>query len=310
MPSEGRCSQKVEKVGVGERNWRLTAQNEFGKAELSDTADLSKRVHMFAPNGVKALTVNARSVILQWDWTVQLYNILNITCQIENVGVGLNCAALNDLIPNWTYNVTVRCGTAQYFWKWSDWSKKVLFQTYGDVPDALDVWMQMEGNQIKIIWKTERAARRFKERLRRDRGNVITLYSLDSSRRPTRPLRLSQTAKKSQELFGTDLRCQILPNNYHTFARKEPLESKMTQAKLSHGLIKGYEVIWRKTTEKQQHHRTNLAFNKQSFSLSLNSTKEYIVTVTARNINGSSTPSTITIPSLNPGMKITELQIS
>lgn len=43
MPSEGRCSQKLEKVGVGERNWRLTAQNEFGKAELSDTADLSKR---------------------------------------------------------------------------------------------------------------------------------------------------------------------------------------------------------------------------------------------------------------------------
>ncbi|KAI4830684.1 hypothetical protein KUCAC02_002300, partial [Chaenocephalus aceratus] len=32
---------------------------------------------------------------------------------------------------------------------------------------------------------------------------------------------------KSQELFGTDLRCQILPNNYHTFARKEPLESKV-----------------------------------------------------------------------------------
>ncbi|XP_033976150.1 leukemia inhibitory factor receptor-like isoform X2 [Trematomus bernacchii] len=233
MTSEGRCSQKVEKVGVGERNWRLTAQNEFGKAELSDAADLSKRVHMFAPNGVKALTVNARSVILQWDWTVQQYNILNITCQvhmscgeitiIENFGVGLNRTVLNDLIPNWTYNVTVRCGTAQYFWKWSDWSKKVLFQTDGDVPDALDVWMQMEGNQIKIIWKAKR-----------------------------------------------------------------------------HGLIKGYEVIWRKTTEKQQHHITNLAFNKQSFSLSLNSTKEYIVTVTARNIKGSSTPSTITIPSLNP----------
>lgn len=30
-------------VNAGERNWTLTAQNEFGKVELSDRADLTKR---------------------------------------------------------------------------------------------------------------------------------------------------------------------------------------------------------------------------------------------------------------------------
>ncbi|KAJ4934128.1 hypothetical protein JOQ06_006933, partial [Pogonophryne albipinna] len=45
-----------------------------------------------------------------------------------------------------------------------------------------------------------------------------------ASRKKAKPMPAPLT--KSQELFGTDLRCQILPNNYHTFARKEPLESK------------------------------------------------------------------------------------
>lgn len=30
-------------VDAGEQNWTLTAQNEFGKVELSDRADLTKR---------------------------------------------------------------------------------------------------------------------------------------------------------------------------------------------------------------------------------------------------------------------------
>ncbi|XP_063745081.1 leukemia inhibitory factor receptor-like isoform X3 [Eleginops maclovinus] len=234
MLSKGRCSQKVEKVDVGERNWTLTAQNEFGMVELSDTADLSKRVHMFAPNGVKVSTVNARSVTLQWNLAKPQYNNLNITCQVRMsfgeisiIGIGLNSTVLNDLIPNWTYNATLRCGSTQHFWKWSEWSKKVFFRTYGEVPDALDVWMHMEGNHTKIIWK-------------------------------------------------------------------------MPQAKQSHGHIEHYEVTWRKTTENHNQNSTKVAFNKQSLSLSLTRTKEYIVTVTARNINGSSPPSTITIPSLNP----------
>ncbi|XP_044030554.1 leukemia inhibitory factor receptor-like isoform X2 [Siniperca chuatsi] len=232
----GKCSQKVQ-VDVGEKNWTLTAENQLGKVELQDSADLTKRVHMFAPTGVTASTVNARNVSLNWKWTVQQYNNLNITCQVnishgetntisENFGVGLNFAVLNDLIPNWTYNVKVRCGTTQHFWKWSDWSPSVNFHTRGDVPDALDVWMQMKDNQIIIIWK-------------------------------------------------------------------------MPLANQSHGNIIDYEVTWARTTEREQPTVISLGPNNHSHILSQDCIS-CIVTVTARNTYGSSSPSAITIPSLTP----------
>ncbi|XP_070845919.1 leukemia inhibitory factor receptor-like [Chaetodon trifascialis] len=233
--SMGRCKMEVP-VDVGERNWTLTAQNNIGKVKLSDYADLTKRVHMIAPKGMTVSFVNARNVTLEWEWTVQQYNNLNITCQVkvshgerntirESFGVGLDFSVLNDLIPHWTYNATVRCGTTQHFWKWSDWSTSINFLTKGDVPDTLDVWMQLKGNQTIIIWK-------------------------------------------------------------------------MPLANQSHGDIKIYDVTWAKTTEREQQKRTKL--HKHRLELSLDMTVEYLVTVTAWNINGSSLPSTITIPSLNP----------
>ncbi|XP_034752110.1 leukemia inhibitory factor receptor-like isoform X2 [Etheostoma cragini] len=232
---ETRCTQKVL-VDARERNWTLTARNPLGTVEISDTADLTKRVHMFPPKGVTALSVNTRNVSLEWKWTVQQYYNLSLICQVkinnhgensmsEHVGVGLNFAVLNDLIPNWKYHVEIRCGTAHHFWKWSTWSTRVNFHTKGDVPDALDVWMQVMENQIIIIWK-------------------------------------------------------------------KPLPHQ------SHGVIEEYEVTWTKISERERQNRTKVGPNNNSFALSLDTTVEHVVTVTARNINGSSSPSTIT--SSNP----------
>ncbi|CAI5666185.1 oncostatin-M-specific receptor subunit beta [Oreochromis niloticus] len=142
----GKCSQKVE-VDTVERNWTLTATNRLGKLELCDRANLTKRVHMVAPEKVAASTVNPRNISLKWSWTVQKYSNLNLTCQVdvsdgdsntkvfqtENFGVGLTAAVIKDLIPHWDYDVRVRCGTAQHFWKWGDWSKSVKIRTKGDV---------------------------------------------------------------------------------------------------------------------------------------------------------------------------------
>ncbi|TDH01745.1 hypothetical protein EPR50_G00165790 [Perca flavescens] len=239
---ETRCSQEV-RVDARVRNWTLTASNPLGEVKLSDTADLTERVHMFPPEGVTVLSVNARNVSLDWKWTVQQYYNLSLICQVniinhgentisEHFGVGLNFAVLNDLIPNWTYNVGIRCRTAQHFWKWSSWSTNVNFHTKGDVPDALDVWMQVMDNQIITIWK-------------------------------------------------------------------------MPLANQSHGHIEDYEVTWTKTTQRERQNRTKVAPNNYSLVLSLDTTVGHIVTVTARNINGSSSPSTITIPSSNPdGTKV------
>ncbi|XP_035771139.1 leukemia inhibitory factor receptor-like [Neolamprologus brichardi] len=150
----GNCSQKVT-VDAVEKNWTLTATNRLGKLEIHDKANLTKRVRMVAPDKVAASTVNPRNISLKWSWTVKKYSNLNITCQVdvsdgnsntktENFGVGLTAAVIKDLIPHWNYDVRVRCGTAQHFWKWGDWSKSVKICTKGDV--ALGATSQIEKN--------------------------------------------------------------------------------------------------------------------------------------------------------------------
>ncbi|XP_041667657.1 leukemia inhibitory factor receptor-like isoform X2 [Cheilinus undulatus] len=232
------CSQRIE-AHSGEREWMLTAKNKLGRKDLIDRSDLRRRVHMFAPEELSSSSVNARNITLMWKWRVQRYVDLDITCQINISdgetsteitanGVGLLSAIVKDLIPNWNYIATVRCGTTQHFWKWSNWSQSVNFQTRGDVPDALDVWMQRTEDQTVILWK---------------------------------------------EL----------------------------QAEQSHGEISEYEVSWKKTSESELQNQTKVDKNDHSVALNLDRAEEHIVTVTARNINGSSAPSTIIIPPLSTG---------
>ncbi|KAK0140764.1 Leukemia inhibitory factor receptor [Merluccius polli] len=159
-----RCVHNVS-IQAQERNWTLTAQNVLGTLELTDRADLTKRVHMFAPQELTSSRIHARNASLVWQWSTSQYNKLNIRCQISlrsNIhtdvknysGVGLNHALLQGLTPNLNYAVQVNCGTEEHFWKWSD-SKYATFQTAGDIPDALDVWLwRMEDNQTIILWKT------------------------------------------------------------------------------------------------------------------------------------------------------------
>lgn len=231
------CSQ-ILSVEAGERNWTLTVENQLGKLELHDRADLTRRVRMLAPQDVVASTVNARNLSLKWSWTVQNYTLLNLTCQVdvrdreanattENFGVGLTAAVINSLTPYWDYDVRVRCGTAQHFWKWGDWSQSVKIRTKGDVPDALDVWMKVKDDWTVITWK-------------------------------------------------------------------KPLANQ------SHGDILGYEVAWATTKEKNQPNKTKVPSSNYSLALQLDPSEDYTVMVTARNINGSSLPSTITVPRRNP----------
>uniref|UniRef100_A0A3Q3WEB9 Fibronectin type-III domain-containing protein n=1 Tax=Mola mola TaxID=94237 RepID=A0A3Q3WEB9_MOLML len=181
-------------------------------------------VHMIVPKGLKTSIVHARNVTLNWRWTVQQYNNLNISCQVKNknFGVGLRFAVLFNLMPNCTYNVTVQCGTAQNFWKWSDWSTSLTFQTKSD------------GNKLN--------------------SDITSL----------------QTRLANQ----------------------------------SHERSEDYEVTWVKTTEKEQENRTKVGKSLHSLAMRLDATTEYIVTVTARNINGSSPPSAIIIPSHSSGMML------
>ncbi|XP_071390046.1 leukemia inhibitory factor receptor-like isoform X2 [Centroberyx affinis] len=241
------CKQKVQ-VNVGERNWTVKAQNVLGSHELTYRADLSERVHMFAPENLTASTVNSRNVSLEWSWTILKYNQLPIVCQIQlfppsgqthmtnDSGVGLKVTVLHGLMPSQMYTVKVRCGTEHHFWKWSNWSATRTFWTKDDLPDSLDVWMQMEHNQTIIRWKT------------------------------------------------------LLPNQ-------------------SHGEIRDYEVTWRKATERERQTKTIFP-PEHSVALSLFASEEHIVTVTARNVIGSSSPAAITISTLHPDREVESSRIS
>ncbi|CAB1352915.1 unnamed protein product, partial [Coregonus sp. 'balchen'] len=141
--------------------YHLNGRNPLGTLELKDTADLKKRVRLMAPMEVVASDVNARNACVQWDWDRQQYNIVLIVCQIQldhsghirmrkYSGIGLASVVSHGLAPAQTYIVQVRCGLKQHFWKWGNWS---TLQTKEDIPEVLDVWMQIEGNQTIIIWK-------------------------------------------------------------------------------------------------------------------------------------------------------------
>ncbi|XP_038133429.1 oncostatin-M-specific receptor subunit beta-like [Cyprinodon tularosa] len=227
--SPGRLYKKFKVIG-GMQSWTLTAWNTLGKVEINYQADLTQRVHMWAPERLTAADVNARNATLTWKWKVPRYHNLNLTCHIlisdsegqvclEKHGVGLNGTALTDLRPNWNYNLTVRCQTANHSIL-GDWSKQVTFLTKGDVPDALDVWMKRQEKHTLIVWK-------------------------------------------------------------------EPLNNQ------SHGNIIKYEVTWANTTFLVNH-----SINR--YSLLLDPSKEHVVTVTAINEHGISSPSTITIPVISP----------
>ncbi|XP_061587356.1 leukemia inhibitory factor receptor-like [Cololabis saira] len=81
-PVGGRCSQETD-VGVGRRNWTLTAQNPLGTLVLRDVAELAQRVRMYAPVGVAAARVDARSASLAWRWAEPRYRSLDLTCQVS-----------------------------------------------------------------------------------------------------------------------------------------------------------------------------------------------------------------------------------
>ncbi|XP_047426664.1 leukemia inhibitory factor receptor-like isoform X2 [Mugil cephalus] len=69
--------------------------------------------------------------------------------------------------------------------------------------------------------------------------------------------------------------------------------------KQSHGNIIDYQVAWAKTSEQHQQNQT-VPHSQHSLALNLDTQKEHIVTVTARNIYGRSPTSVVNIPSLGP----------
>lgn len=146
-----------------ESNWTLVAVNPLGQYSLTDSAELSHRVHPVAPDNLTSVA-HAWNATLLWDWKHSSYSTLALVCQVELgshskvsrnfTGVGLRSVVLLDLHPDEEYRLQVRCGSQKNFWKWGDWSSTLYFKTKPYVPDAPDVWMWMNrDNTGLVIWK-------------------------------------------------------------------------------------------------------------------------------------------------------------
>ncbi|XP_036385644.1 leukemia inhibitory factor receptor-like [Megalops cyprinoides] len=143
-----------------EMTWNLTAKNQLGSVELTDTADLMHRLHLQAPSDV-ATEVHARNATVKWKWNVTEYQKLPLVCQLQlnssmehYTGKGVSLVLLKDLLPDTTYSLKVHCGSDQNFWKWSSWSSVHVFHTKEDCPNAPDVWIQMDSNYTGLVmWK-------------------------------------------------------------------------------------------------------------------------------------------------------------
>ncbi|XP_077377264.1 leukemia inhibitory factor receptor-like isoform X2 [Festucalex cinctus] len=147
-----------------ESNWTLEAVNPLGRDSALDSAEIRHRVYPVAPANLSAV-INAWNATLQWNWDYTSYISLPLVCQVELrshgskakrtfTGVGLTTVRLLELYPNEEYNIKVRCGAQQNFWKWGNWSQPITIKTNMDVPDQLDVWMLINNdNSGQIIWK-------------------------------------------------------------------------------------------------------------------------------------------------------------
>ncbi|CAL8345371.1 unnamed protein product [Lota lota] len=149
-------------------NWTLVAKNPLGQASLSYSAQLTHRVHPFAPANLTAVA-HAWNATLLWDWEYPTYGPLALVCQVEITsdghtkmrtfsGVGLRSVALLDLVPVTEYQVRVCCGAQQNFWKWGSWSKTLVVRTGIDVPEAPALWVSLDKDNMgkvmgKVMWK-------------------------------------------------------------------------------------------------------------------------------------------------------------
>uniref|UniRef100_A0A672PVC7 Leukemia inhibitory factor receptor-like n=1 Tax=Sinocyclocheilus grahami TaxID=75366 RepID=A0A672PVC7_SINGR len=68
---------------VWEENWTLVARNPLGTVQLTDSAQLTDRVHLLAPANVTAVEVKAWSATLLWSWSVAAYKKLEMVCQLR-----------------------------------------------------------------------------------------------------------------------------------------------------------------------------------------------------------------------------------
>ncbi|XP_043834706.1 oncostatin-M-specific receptor subunit beta [Dromiciops gliroides] len=145
-------------------NFTLTAENKLRKRRTSILFNVTHKVQPKLVGEISIKNVGATEATLTWQ-IIPNQKRLSFLCQIEVYHDGKTIQyntsnfkfTLRELQPYTAQSVRVRCGTANHFWKWSEWNTKNFTTKEAAPSGALDVWRIVEpvsgGYKVKIFWK-------------------------------------------------------------------------------------------------------------------------------------------------------------
>ncbi|XP_069077427.1 oncostatin-M-specific receptor subunit beta isoform X1 [Pleurodeles waltl] len=158
-------------------NFTLTAENPLGKRHANLILDVTHKVHPIPPTNVTPILDSTNVTWIQLYWSMPVdYKTLKLLCQVEarnsrtnetkshnttimgKTSSELYLTDLDGLQPYTHYTLRIRCGAAEHFWKWSEWSRRVTFTT-GEAEPILgpEIWREVyhkngERN-VTLYWK-------------------------------------------------------------------------------------------------------------------------------------------------------------
>ncbi|XP_063177475.1 oncostatin-M-specific receptor subunit beta isoform X2 [Chroicocephalus ridibundus] len=172
VPCTVSCSEQCScSWDIGQQricNITVTVENPLGKKTATDVFDVTHRIYPAAPFQLweectdtkitlywkhrnKGIELFCQTEVLQPDGKVELHNSSDTHLDYASITLG-------GLQPYTGYTVRVRCGVANHFWRWSEWSEARTIRTTESTPSGtLDIWREIipvqGGRNVTLFWK-------------------------------------------------------------------------------------------------------------------------------------------------------------
>ncbi|NWI60659.1 OSMR protein, partial [Calyptomena viridis] len=172
LSENARCSKQCScSLDIGQQriwNVTVTVENALGKKAATDVFNVNHRIYPTAPFQLwekctdtemtlhwnhrnKGIELFCQTEVLQPDGKVELHNSSDVHLPHKSITVG-------GLQPFTEYTVRVRCGAAEHFWRWSEWSEALTVRTEEATPSGkLDIWREITpvlgGRNVTLFWK-------------------------------------------------------------------------------------------------------------------------------------------------------------
>ncbi|NXU47546.1 OSMR protein, partial [Turnix velox] len=172
IPCTVSCSEQCScSWDVGQQrifNITVTVENPLGKKTSMDVFDVTHRIYPTAPFQLweectnteitlywkhknKGIELVCQTEVLQPNGKTRLQNSSGTHLDYSSITVG-------GLQPYTEYTARIRCGAAQHFWRWSEWSKARTVRTMESSPSGkLDIWREITpvlgGWNVTLFWK-------------------------------------------------------------------------------------------------------------------------------------------------------------